>query len=478
MEINKIPPIERNKELYAGLLSGGLILGIGAAVLFSDILNMFSTGIELSTILIFRLLLMLLSAYGSASCFFSFIKMVKLEKAQSKKVSEEYEDFILYARPLVEEVIRQRIVGELIIEKLEALDYFGKKHAGERQDNTIISSPVPSWAMFQLFAILLGTATVGLFVFLEAHPWELVPYSVLILSFLWYLAIGGYFGLLRDQRSYYIPAIFIALLPTISLLLRIKLQQYQVLWVVFLTLGFYIFLMIMYFEYLLTGRLPFGLADLKEEVKKEATKRKISKEKPVELPQVDITDLLHDIEAKKKLKMTQMLSEISTRHELPRYETKTEKPILSNLIKYPSWLSSLKSKLTGITWQLWLCQKWKKISLIGIFMMLLGMISIITIPGIYEDFFLETFFIGVVIMVAGYSLRWKTGKKVFSWLTLPYLAGIVMSLGAIAVFFHFISATSLGEELQNIALTYIFGLLLIVLNILMEKRASKRKRIL
>lgn len=467
MEINKMPSVEQNDYLYAGLLSGGLILGIGAVVLFSDIISTFSAGIELTTILIFRLLLMLLSAYGSTSCFIGFFKIAKMRKTMSKKVSEEYEDFILYATPLVEEVIRQRIVGEVIIEKLEALGDLGKK-LGREASATVLSAPLPGWAKFQLVVTLLGTASVGLFVFLEAHPWELVPYSVLILSFLWYLAIAGYFGLLKDQRSYYIPAIFIALLPTASLLLRIVLQQYQVLYVVFLILGIYIFLMIVHFEYLVTGRKPFGLDFLLEEAQKKVTKARISEEKPVEVPEVDIKDLIKDIEAKKKLRMTQVLSEISTRYEQPLHEKKMEKPFL--LI--PDRFSYLASKLAEITWPLWLCRSGKKLSLAGMFMTLLSLLFI-SITGFYEDFFLETFFIGIVIAVAGYSLGWKTGEKVFTWLTLPYFAGLLMSLGAIAVFFHFIAFPSL-EELQDIALIYMLGLALILLHMLMENKFRVR----
>lgn len=458
-----MPSVEQNDYLYAGLLSGGLILGIGAVVLFSDIISTFSAGIELTTILIFRLLLMLLSAYGSASCFIGFFKIAKMRKTMSKKVSEEYEDFILYATPLVEEVIRQRIVGELIIEKLEALGALGKK-LGREASATVLSAPLPSWAKFQLAVTLLGTASVGLFVFLEAHPWELVPYSVLILSFLWYLAIAGYFGLLKDQRSYYIPAIFIALLPTASLLLRIVLQQYQVLYVVFIILGIYIFLMVVHFEYLVTGRKPFGLDFLLEEAKKEVTKAKISEE-PVEVPEVDIKDLIKDIEAKKKLRMTQVLSEISTRYELPLHEKKIEKPFLSDII--PVWFSYFTSRLAEITWPPWLCRNGKKLSLAGIFTTLLSVLSIFIIPGFYEDFFLETFFLGIVIAVAGYSLESKKGEKVFTWLALPYFAGLLMSLGAIAVFFHLMTFPSL-EELQDIALMYVLGLSLMVLNMLME----------
>jgi len=87
MELNKIPE-EKNKGLYAGLLLGGLILSIASISLFQDILNIFSKSIEISAILIFRILLMVSSAYASVSCFIGFFKCSNLKKAcrvKSKK---------------------------------------------------------------------------------------------------------------------------------------------------------------------------------------------------------------------------------------------------------------------------------------------------------------------------------------------------------------------------------------------------------
>jgi len=67
-----------------------------------------------------------------------------------------------------------------------------------------------------------------------------------------------------------------------SMLLRLQLQQYQVLYVVFLVIGLYILMMVSYFEYLVTGRLPFGLEEIRMEALKEAKRRKLIKEKTYE----------------------------------------------------------------------------------------------------------------------------------------------------------------------------------------------------
>ncbi|HYN44789.1 MAG TPA: hypothetical protein VER35_02200 [Candidatus Limnocylindrales bacterium] len=498
MELNKLPE-EKNRNIYVGLLLGGIILGIATIALLQDILTIFSKSIEISAILIFRILLMVSSAYASASCFIGFFNMYKLEKGMSGKVKGEYNDFLLYARPLIEEVIRQRIVGEKIIEKMEALDAIEKnKHAV----NSGVSSSLPRWAKFQFFAILIGMASVGLFVFLEAHPWELVPYTVLILSFLWYLVVGGYYGVLKESRSYYIPALFIAILPTMSMILRLQLRQYQVLYIVFLTIGLYLFLMVSYFEYIVTGRLPFGFEELKMEALKEARRRKLINENTYEnytqaeppdeyeisappevseidiistphgeIPKMEISSLLLEIEAKKQLKVEEMLSGISNDIEFSHYDQKNEshKPLITlsfDKIEEPlkKIFSKTLSRLHEAIWPRWLCLNGKKISMVGVIMMSLGIIALFALPGNDVDLFLELFFIGTVIAVAGYPLGLKADKKIFTLMTFPFILGFFTSMWAIIVLFQFFSISRFEEELQNVVLAYIGGIFLMFLN--------------
>jgi len=116
-------PDQQDSGTYIGLLLGGIILATGTIVLFSDLFSTFSTrGIDITLALIFRMGLMLASAYGAISCFFSLYRIVSLNRMLSKKIGEEFEDFVLYTRPFIEEVIRQRLAVEKVIDKLEVME--------------------------------------------------------------------------------------------------------------------------------------------------------------------------------------------------------------------------------------------------------------------------------------------------------------------------------------------------------------------
>ena len=127
---------------------------------------------------------------------------------------------------------------------------------------------VSRWGEFLLMASLLTGISVGIFIYLERHPWRLVPYSVIFLSFAWWVLFARYFDLLGDWRSYVIPAIFILVMPSLSIIFRAnlepfpKMQPFEVLYVVFLIMFFYILIMYTYFNYLATGKLPGLLSRL------------------------------------------------------------------------------------------------------------------------------------------------------------------------------------------------------------------------
>lgn len=273
-KFGELPPEEHPIGIYVGLIIGGLILGAGTIILSREMLITFSKGgMKFNSIIVTQLLLMSFSAFASLACFFGTFRMISLQRMQVKKVDREFKDFVLYARPMVEEVIRQRLVGERLLEKLENLQRLmvmtedtstigGGRSGGSGGFGGVggvgdagvpPSAGVSKWGEFLLFVAILSTISVGLFVYLEQHPWELVPYSLILLAVGWWLVIARYFNIIFDMRSYYIPALFILVIPSLSIVLRAYMEPYQVLYLVFLFLGVYIILMYTQFKYMTTG---------------------------------------------------------------------------------------------------------------------------------------------------------------------------------------------------------------------------------
>ncbi|NOZ76791.1 MAG: hypothetical protein GXO65_03760, partial [Euryarchaeota archaeon] len=56
--------------------------------------------------------------------------------------------------------------------------------------------------------------------------------------------------------AYYIPAVFILLMPTLSVLLRAYVEPYEALYLVFGAMALYVVFMYTYFKYLTQGELP------------------------------------------------------------------------------------------------------------------------------------------------------------------------------------------------------------------------------
>jgi len=125
---------------------------------------------------------------------------------------------------------------------------------------------------------------------------------------------------------------------------------------------------------------------------------------------------------------------------------------------------------TNLIWPHVLCRNGRKITISGFIMFSIGVATIMVFPETYENLFLEAIFLGIVFIAAGYSLIWKTGRKLVTWLSLPSLIGIIMSLGSIIIFIHLSTLTSIEEEIQNIALAYIIGIFFLVVDILIGKR--------
>lgn len=259
--LKALPPEGHPIGIYIGLVVGGLVLAIGALMLFRDLLFAFTReGIKLTDITLFRTLLFLGFSFSSLACFFGFFRLILLQRAQVKKVDEKFKDFTTYARPLIEEVIRQRITSEHLLEKLDKISKGGRITADAprlKYDTKPLGfREYPKREEFLVFVAILSSITLGLFIYLEMHPWKLVPYSVILLAVAWWFVIAKYFDLVYDIRSYYISALFILLMPSLSIILRAFTEPYKVVYLVFLVMFLYVWSMYTYFKYIDTGAVP------------------------------------------------------------------------------------------------------------------------------------------------------------------------------------------------------------------------------
>jgi hypothetical protein len=265
--LKDLPPAEHAVGIYFGLLIGGLVLGIGAVLLFRDLFFTFTEeGIKLSGIILFRILLFFAASFASLACFLGLYRMVFLQRSQVRRVEREFKDFTMYARPLVEEIIRQRVISENLSEKLDNIGRragFGGKSVYDEGPPEL--REFAKRGEFLTSVAVLSSMSIGLFIYLERHPWELVPYSLIIMAAAWWYVVARYFDLTYDIRSYYLPALFILLMPSLSIVLRAAIRPYQVVYLVFAILFLYVWAMYTYFDYLTGGKAPeiFSVASSK-----------------------------------------------------------------------------------------------------------------------------------------------------------------------------------------------------------------------
>jgi hypothetical protein len=256
--LRDLPPAEHAVGIYIGLLIGGLVLGIGASLLFRDLFLTFTTrGIKIDELILFRIFLFFAASFAAAACFIGFYRMLFLQKLQVRKVDREFKDFTMYARPLVEEIIRQRIISENLSEKLDNISRkagFGDKSVYDEGPPAL--RELAKRGEFLTSVAVLSSMSIGLFIYLERHPWELVPYSLIIMAVAWWYVTARYFDLNYDIRSYYFPAMFILLMPSLSIILRAFIRPYQVVYLVFALLFLYVWAMYTYFDYITGGKAP------------------------------------------------------------------------------------------------------------------------------------------------------------------------------------------------------------------------------
>lgn len=269
----ELPPAEHPVGIYVGLIIAFIILAIGSMSLFLSLYNIFKeNGLTLSNFVIFRLLVMFASFYAAFACLAALSSIIKTQQRYVRKIDKEFRDFITYARPLVEEIIRQRIIAHRIADELEEVK---KMHKAKPSYSTNLK-----WYELLILVAILANISVGLYLHLINNPWTLVPYSVIILALAWYFVFAWYFDLLFDVAAFYIPAIYIVVLSPLSIILRAYIGADNVVYLVFLSLAAYVLIIYAYYSYLAFGTLPtFIPAMLSEKItKKKAEKREEQKE--------------------------------------------------------------------------------------------------------------------------------------------------------------------------------------------------------
>jgi hypothetical protein len=279
-EIWELPPAEHPIGVYLGLILSSFILGLGSVVLFISIYVIFKTeGFHLTSNFVGRILLFFGSAYGTVASLSALYNMAKLQHKQTRKIEKEFKDFTVYARPLVEEVIRQRLVSQKVAQQLDQM----KKTETYKGVSEKVSA---RWNETLILIAIMGNVTVGLYLYLDRYPWGMVPYSLIFLAIGWWIVIARHFDFINDVRSYYLPAIYILIIPSLSIVLRAYLQLHQVLFLVFFSLVPYVLGMYAYYSYTLLGQLPsfiperFRSAEPPLEFEGKFDERMIGKEEP------------------------------------------------------------------------------------------------------------------------------------------------------------------------------------------------------
>ena len=246
----ELPPAEHPIGVYLGLVLSAFILGIGSVVLFISIYTIFQAdGLRFSSDFVGRMLLFFGSAYGAIASVSALYSIIRYQRTQVKKVEKEFKNFTVYARPLVEEVIRQRLVSQNVAEQLEQI----KRSEARGGAGGSVSN---KWNETLVLVAILGNVTVGLYLYLDRYPWNMVPYSLIFLAVAWWVVIARHFDFMNDARSWYIPAIYVLIVPSLSIVLRGYIELHQVLFVVFLSLLFYILGMYVYYSKITLGRVP------------------------------------------------------------------------------------------------------------------------------------------------------------------------------------------------------------------------------
>lgn len=464
-EHKKIYIRQTSNELIFGVIIAIIILSLVAVVLFIQITSGLKQGEVLTGENIFRGGLFLASAFAIFSCARAIIAINDTKKTKVSKVEETFQDFATFASPLVQEIIVARMINEKLIGRLDSLQELKNYETSKK----VFDQESLNWGEFLMQVGLLGSASVGLFVFLDQHPFNLVPYSLMILAIAWYIIIANFFNAWEDTRSYYIVAIFMLTVPSLSIALRAVFEYNQALYYTFVGLLIYVYALYSYIKYIKTGLLPKAIQNILDKIAKEAAKKQSIKEKKELLDRESrsvLYKVLSGIRTKPKPSVSE--SDMTGPSVLKTLAEKTK--IFHRLIPYKIFSRAKSLNLTAILYNM------GKISLlVGLIAVISNTIGfLIDLPLLSPEIYVEFAAIGMILLVSGFSLLGKkhipTSRNTF----LIYLLGIFLS-GAGVLLFQVLTLNELILNISLILLLYFGGLGLLVIDILITRRRQKLK---
>ncbi|VVB85350.1 Uncharacterised protein [uncultured archaeon] len=467
IEHKKIYIRQTSNELLVGIIVAIIILILVAVVLFTQITSGLKQGEGLTGENIFRGALFVASVFAIFSCTRAIITINDSKKTKTSNIEETFQDFATFASPLVQEVIVARMVNEKLIERLDAL----QGSVNYETSKKVFDQESLNWGEFLMQVGLLGSASVGLFVFLDQHPFNLVPYSLMLLAIGWYVIIANFFNAWEDSRSYYIVAIFMLIVPSLSIALRAVFEYNQALYYTFIGLLIYVYALYSYIKYIKTGLLPKSIQTILDKVTKEATKKASQKEKKESLEKESRSILdkaISSIRARQKSTVSEL------EEPRPGIFTKIteETKIFHRLIPYKIF-ARFKS-LNPAT----ILYNFGKIILIA------GMVSIIfstigflmDLPFLSPEKYVESGALGLILLVSGFSLMGKKYIPISGGTIIIYLLGIFLS-GAGVLLFQILTLDEFISNIILLLLLYVGGLGLLIIDIFINRRKKKLKMV-
>jgi hypothetical protein len=463
----KIYNLQSTNELLVGILIAIIILSLVAVVLFTQITSGLKQGEVLTGENIFRGGLLVASAFAIFSCVRAAVRINDIKKTTVSKVEETFQDFATFASPLVQEVIVARMVNEKLIEKLDSMQEMTYYQTSKK----VFDQQSLNWGEFLMQVGLLGSASVGLFVFLDQHPFNLVPYSLMILAIAWYVIIANFYNAWEDTRSYYIVAIFMLTVPSLSIALRAVFEYNQALYYTFVALLIYVYALYSYIKYIKTGLLPKSIQTSLDKISKEVTKRASQEEKKEYLEKESrsiLNKAISTIIARQKPTVSEL--------EEPRpgiFKSIAEKTKIFHMIIPYKLFSRFKSLKTNV-----FLYNFGKITLVvglvAVFSDTIGFLM--DIPLFKPEIYVELAAVGLVMLVSGFSLLGKKHIPISRKTIIIYLLGIFLS-GAGVFLFQILTLDEFASNLSLVSLLYFGGLGILILNILITRRKQKLKQV-
>lgn len=452
-------------ELLVGVIIAIIILSLVAVVLFTQITSGLKQGDVLTGENIFRGGLLIASAFAVFSCSKAAITIYDLKKTTVSRIKETYQDFATFASPLVQEVIVARMVNEKLIGRLDELQGLVNCQSSKH----VFDQASLNWGEFLMQVGLLGSASVGLFVFLDQHPFNLVPYSLMLLAVAWYAIIANFFNAWGDTRSYYIVAIFMLIIPSLSIALRAVFEYNEALYYTFIGLLIYVYALYSYIKYIKTGLPPRSIQAILDKAAKEVLKKELDKEKK-EFLEKESRSIIYKAISSIKARQKPSVSELEEPESGIFRKTIEKANIFHRLLPNRTFLRFESLKPAAVV------NKFGKISsLVGLIAVIFNTIGLlVNLPLLGQEVYVEFAAVGLILLVSGFSLLVKKHIPISRNIFIFYFLGIFLSGGGVLLF-HVLSLDEFMSNLNLVLSLYFGGLGLLIIDILITRRKQKSK---